>query len=100
MVPTITFSYAEQLNESGIYRNILGSSSTGSFRSAAKQLNISQPSVSQHIKKLESIFGSELFVRCNSGNQLTPAAQTLLPYAESLIRIFGQAKTALLEEKL
>lgn len=73
---------------------------TGSFRSAAKQLNISQPSVSQHIKKLESIFGSELFVRCNSGNQLTPAAQTLLPYAESLIRIFGQAKTALLEEKL
>ncbi len=73
---------------------------TGSFRSAAKQLNISQPSVSQHIKKLESIFGSELFIRCNSGNKLTPAAQTLLPYAESLIRIFGQAKIALLEEKL
>ena len=73
---------------------------TGSFRTAAKQLNISQPSVSQHIKKLESIFGSELFIRSHSGNRLTPAAQKLLPYAESLIRTFDHAKIALTEERL
>ena len=73
---------------------------TGSFRAAAKQLNISQPSVSQHIKKLESAFGSELFIRSNAGNQLTSAAQKLLPYAESLIRVFDHAQAVVLGEKL
>ncbi|WP_277127764.1 LysR family transcriptional regulator [Chlorogloeopsis fritschii] len=39
---------------------------TGSFHKAAKQLGISQPGVSQHIKKLEEILKSQLIVRDRS----------------------------------
>jgi biotin operon repressor len=60
---------------------------TGSFRQAAKQLGISQPAVSQNIKKLEASLNTQLIIRDRKGNQLTPAAQKLLPYAESLILV-------------
>ncbi|MDM9379664.1 LysR family transcriptional regulator [Chlorogloeopsis sp. ULAP01] len=73
---------------------------TGSFREAAKQLGISQPAVSQHIKKLEEILKSQLIVRDRKGNQLTSTAQIFLPYAESLILTTERAVSALKLSKL
>ncbi|MBD2248047.1 LysR family transcriptional regulator [Nostoc sp. FACHB-888] len=73
---------------------------TGSFRQAAKQLGISQPAVSQHIKNLEASLNTQLIIRDRKGNQLTPAAQKLLPYAESLILVIQRALSALKSTKL
>ena len=46
---------------------------------AAKQLHLSQPTVSHQIKLLEQELGSTLFIRSNTGLQLTEAGQLLLP---------------------
>lgn len=73
---------------------------TGSFRQAAKQLGISQPAVSQHIKKLEASLNTQLIIRDRKGNQLTAAAQKLLPYAEGLVLVTQRAVSALKSTKL
>ena len=52
---------------------------------AAKQLHLSQPSVSHQIKLLEQELGSTLFIRSNTGLQLTEAGQLLLPWARRLL---------------
>ncbi len=56
----------------------------GSFSKTAKLLNLTQPSVSYNIKKLEEELGVTLFER---GNNLlmTPAAEELLPYVEEAL---------------
>ncbi|MGH1351382.1 MAG: LysR family transcriptional regulator [Methyloligellaceae bacterium] len=58
---------------------------TGSFRDTASALNISQPTVSQHIKKLEDSLGVSLFTRSNTLCSTTLQGETLLPYAHSLL---------------
>lgn len=58
---------------------------TGSFRDTADTLNISQPTVSQHIKKLEDSLGVSLIKRSNVTCSVTLQGQTLLPYAHSLL---------------
>jgi DNA-binding transcriptional LysR family regulator len=72
----------------------------GSFREAAKQLGISQPAVSQHIKKLEAYLNTQLIIRDRKGHQLTPASRTLLPYAESLVAVTQRAELALKSSEL
>ncbi|MCD6400823.1 MAG: LysR family transcriptional regulator [Anaerolineales bacterium] len=57
-----------------------------SFSEAAKRLHLSQPTVSYHIKDLESKLGVELLERLPSGLRLTEAGQFLLPWARKLIR--------------
>jgi DNA-binding transcriptional LysR family regulator len=52
---------------------------------AAKQLHLSQPTVSHQIKLLEQELGSTLFVRSNTGLKLTEAGQLLLPRARRLL---------------
>lgn len=56
----------------------------GSFTKTAKELDLTQPSVSYNIKKLEDELGVMLFER---GNNLimTPEAEELLPYVEEAL---------------
>lgn len=56
----------------------------GSFSKTAKELDLTQPSVSYNIKKLEDELGVTLFER---GNNLimTPEAEELLPYVEEAL---------------
>ena len=56
-----------------------------SISEAAKQLHLSQPTVSHQIKLLEQELGSTLFIRSNTGLQLTEAGQLLLPWARRLL---------------
>jgi DNA-binding transcriptional LysR family regulator len=56
-----------------------------SFSEAAKQLHLSQPSVSHQIKTLEVELGVELFKRSSSGLELTEGGRVLLPWARRLI---------------
>lgn len=52
---------------------------------AAKQLHLSQPTVSHQIKLLEQELGATLFTRSSTGLQLTEAGQLLLPWARRLL---------------
>ena len=58
---------------------------TLNFSEAAKQLHVSQPTVSHHIKVLEQEMGVVLFTRTNTGLELTEAGKVLLPWARRLL---------------
>jgi DNA-binding transcriptional LysR family regulator len=57
-----------------------------SFPEAAKQLHVTQPTISHHIKMLESELGVELFDRTASSLRLTEAGRALLPWTRKLIQ--------------
>ncbi|MCQ4258158.1 LysR family transcriptional regulator [Stutzerimonas stutzeri] len=71
-----------------------------SFQQAASQLGIAQPTVTQHIQKLEEKLGVTLFQRTRHGCKMTQAAQVFLPYARSLVRINDQALADLSRHQL
>lgn len=59
---------------------------TGSFTQAAIRLGVSQPPVSNAIKRLETVVGTPLFIRGSGEVRLTEAGLALLPYA----RVIGR----------
>lgn len=61
-----------------------------SFRRAAEQLHISQPSVSQHVQLLEEELGTRLLERTSTGVRLTSAGELLLNYARRSSRMSQQ----------
>ena len=65
----------------------------GVTRAAAK-LNRVQSNVTTRIKQLEEQLGTELFVRDGRRLVLTPAGETLLPYAERLLALADEARHA------
>ena len=63
----------------------------GNFTKAAEQEGITQPSLSDQIRRLEKSMGSELFVRLGRSVRLTHAGTVLYPYARDIL---NQAKRA------
>lgn len=61
------------------------------FREAAKRTGLSQPTVTQHVKRLEQDLHVSLIERNNGGCRLTQEGRAFLPYAENLIRINDRA---------
>src|SRR6266511_2860886 len=55
----------------------------GSFSAAAKELHLSQPSVSRHVAALESECGLQLLERTSRGLRLTAAGNALLDHASA-----------------
>jgi DNA-binding transcriptional LysR family regulator len=66
-------------------RVFLAAAETLNFSQAAKRLHMSQPSVTQHIRNLETHFEMQLFVRAGRKLSLTEAGVTLLPMARDLV---------------
>jgi len=64
----------------------LRATETLNFSETAKQLHLSQPTVSHHIKLLEEEMSVTLFTRTNTGLKLTEAGHFLLPMARRLQR--------------
>jgi len=64
----------------------------GGFREAARHTGLSQPAVTQQVKRLEQALNVTLVLRRNSGSMLTPEGATFLPYAEQLVRAGERAK--------
>ena len=62
----------------------------GSFSRAAESLNISQPSLSQYIKKIEKNIGLELFDRTNGEVRLTDAGHAYLDAGRKIIDLEHQ----------
>ncbi len=63
----------------------LTAAETKNFTLAARQLHMTQPSVSQHIQALEQHFQTELFVRKGRQMILTDAGEALVPLARRLV---------------
>lgn len=76
---------------------VLVLSSVGSFSKAAEKLNISQPSLSQYIKKIESELGTELFVRANGEVRLTDAGQAYVEAGREILSIEHQMQNQLVD---
>ncbi|MGO3344920.1 MAG: LysR family transcriptional regulator [Marinomonas sp.] len=57
---------------------------TGSFTQTAQQLGLTQPAVSQHIKKLEQILGALLVIRHGRTTELTNAGDVLFQHVKNL----------------
>jgi DNA-binding transcriptional LysR family regulator len=57
----------------------------GSFLGAARKLNLTQPTISQRIRELESAIGVPLFTRHGPRVQLTPEGHALVEYSRRLI---------------
>jgi DNA-binding transcriptional LysR family regulator len=64
----------------------LTAAQTLNFTAAAKQLHMSQPSVSQHIRELENYFDTPLFVREGRRIFLSDAGKALIPMAQQLVK--------------
>jgi LysR family transcriptional regulator, transcriptional activator of nhaA len=58
---------------------------TGSFTQAARELGISQPSISEQVASLERRLGRELFRRTGRGVELTLDGQRAFRYAEEVV---------------
>ena len=56
-----------------------------SFSAAAAELNVSQPSLSQYVKRLEKELGVELFFRSNSDLRLTDAGKVYLETGRKIL---------------
>jgi len=62
-------------------RYIVALSQERNFLRAAKRVNITQPTLSHQIKKLEEEIGTPLFERSSHGVRMTAAGQKFIPYA-------------------
>src|SRR5215472_11398460 len=69
----------------------------GTFTRAAERLYITQPSLSEQIRKLETELGSPLFQRLGRRLALTSAGDALLPHAERIMAEIDQARTRVQE---
>lgn len=73
-------------------RTFLTIAANGSFLEAARQLHITQSTVSARIQRLEEELDTRLFVRNRSGASLTQAGKRFMEYAKRLVLTAEQAK--------
>ena len=64
-----------------------------SMNEAAKQLFISQPSLSSSIRDLEEELGMELFIRSSRGITLTPEGNEFIGYARQVMEQYRRASS-------
>nr|MCU0537671.1 LysR family transcriptional regulator [Hydrococcus sp. Prado102] len=69
----------------------------GSFTHAAKQLYLSQPTVSSHIKHLSNAIGMPLFEQVGKQMYLTPAGQEVFDACQTIFERLKQLETNLAE---
>lgn len=69
----------------------------GTFTRAAERLYLTQPSLSEQIRKLESELGSPLFERLGRTLALTDAGKAFLPHAERILFEVEQARLRIQE---
>lgn len=78
-------------------RTFLTVSETGSFIDAAREMNVTQSTVSARIRGLEEQLGRPLFERSHTGADLTSAGEQFRKHALALVRVWQHAQ---LEVKL
>ena len=83
------------MNNLEYYKVFYHVATTGSLTMAAKELNISQPAVSQSVRLLETALGTKLFTRASKGVRLTGEGSLLYGYVSK-----GYEQISLGEQKL
>ncbi len=73
---------------------------TGNFREAARKLGLAQPTVSQHVRKLEETLGLALLIRNNAGCRPLPKGEMFLPRARRLLRAEQEARQSIGVDRL
>lgn len=59
---------------------------------ASEELHISQPAISQSIKKLENMLGGTLFLRSNKGMELTKEGKMFYEYVKGALELINNAE--------
>lgn len=72
----------------------------GSMNEAAKWLFISQPSLSETMKELETEIGLDIFLRSNRGIVITPEGEEFLGYARQVTEQFGLLQSKYIDKKV
>lgn len=70
-----------------------------SFTLAAKELFISQPAISTHIRNFERFYNVKVFDRTKKRIQLTEVGKRLFEYAEKIFTMLEEAEKMLIESK-
>ena len=65
------------------------------IRRSAMRLNIAQPPLSRHMKRLEKDLGLKLFIRNNRGLTLTEHGEKLLDIAQPLLAQYARCRAEL-----
>ena len=73
-------------------RTFLAIAANGSFLEAARQLHLTQSTVSARIQRLEAELDASLFIRNRSGATLTQAGRRFMEYAKRLVLTAEQAR--------
>ena len=73
---------------------------SGSLKSAAEHLHLTQSAVSMQIKRLEDRLGVELFHRTKANVDLSPSGEGLLGYARRILSLNDEAIAHLRERKV
>ncbi|MEV4599610.1 LysR substrate-binding domain-containing protein [Amycolatopsis sp. NPDC049253] len=71
--------------DSRLCRSFLAVAETRSFTAAARRLGVGQPTVSQHIRRLEREAGGLLFQRDTHAVDLTARGQAMLGFAQTIV---------------
>jgi len=74
------------------YRIFLHTARAGNLTQAARELHVTQPSVSYAIKQLEELLGVKLFDRLSKGVRTTPEGEALLEYVERSFSLLESAE--------
>jgi LysR family transcriptional regulator, low CO2-responsive transcriptional regulator len=67
----------------------------GSFTGAAKELNVSQPTVTEQVRELEATYGIEVFNRAKRKVKLTTTGRSLFEITQRLFSVVGETETFL-----
>jgi DNA-binding transcriptional LysR family regulator len=71
----------------------------GSFTKAAHLFELTQPAVSAHMKKLESLIGADLIERNVAGVNLTARGEEILKYARRILLINDQIVSSAVQQR-
>lgn len=78
----------------GLLRTFLAVASSRSITRAAVEVHLAQSSVSDQVQLLETELDANLFTRSKTGVELTPAGKVLKSYAEEILALMDEARTA------
>ncbi len=81
------------------FKYVLTVAEVGTISKAAEELNISQPSLSQYIKKIENQLDIELFDRTNGNCRLTDAGRVYVETARQILSLERQMQSSFLDIK-
>ena len=80
-------------------RYVIAIANAGSMNEAARNLFISQPSLSSTVKDLEEEIGVELFRRSNRGIFVTPEGEEFLGYARQVVEQYELMESKYISKK-